>query len=1002
MTHPATLKSVWWQQVCYKTIFMIKILIFLLINLLPFCAGAVNGTNYITENYIKHSFKLSARGSSTTLLANSTDYKGVLRALLDLQGDIGKVTGHQPDIIYDQVPAQKDLVIVGTLGKSALIDRLVKSGKLDVSAIQGKWEHFILQVVDHPLPGVARAFVIAGSDKRGTIYGLYDVSQSIGVSPWHFWADVPPQKHSSLYIKSGRYTEGPSVKYRGIFINDEAPDLTSWVKDNFGTVKPGTNPPVRPGVANYGHAFYAKVFELLLRLKANYLWPAMWSNAFNEDDPENPRLADEYGIVMGTSHQEPMLRSQQEWDRRYTRTLGSWNYRKHTDTLAKFWREGIHRNKGYESIITMGLRGANDSEMEGSLQENITMVESIAGTQQKIIRDEYGPAAKNVPQVWCLYKEIMEYYNNGMHVPDNITLLWADDNWGNIRRLPDSTERLRSGGAGVYYHFDYHGDPRSYEWVNTNPIAKIWDQMSLAKQYGADRIWIVNVGHLKGYELPMQYFMDLAWDTQHWTGANLHAYTKQWVAKQFGGEHADEIADILNKYTKYNGRRKPESLSPATYSLIHYNEAENVVKDYNVLEKKAELLYAGMPQSLRDAFYQIVLFPVKACAQVNEMYLAAAKNELYARQQRASTNNMAARTRMFFQRDSLLMNAYNHIYADGRWNHFMDETHIGYTTWAPPQKNSLNAIKLTKLQIPQIAAMGVALEGSERNWPDEAAKPVLPGFDNYSGTQHYLEIFNKGKLPFKYKISTNVNWLTITDAKGLVDSIDKRIWICLDKTALPKENAEGTITIEGTGNPVEVKVNFIKLHLNTATPGSFIESKGVIAIEAAHFSKNMAKGSRQWKEIEDYGLTLSGMRATAPANASPAVPGKNAACLEYPLYLFSKDTAEITLVTSPQLNIMPGRAIRLAVSLDNQAPVYIVNVPDQFKVHWSNPAWAQTVVKQGRQCKTTLKIRSTGNHTLKVWMVDPGVVLEKIIVNTGGLKPSYLGPPESARVLRKI
>ncbi|MCJ8211337.1 glycosyl hydrolase 115 family protein [Mucilaginibacter sp. RS28] len=968
-------------------------------HLLPLGAQAVNGANYVSEKSVKDAFKLSANGSSATLFANSADYKGVLRALLDLQGDISKVTGHQPHIVYDKTPSQKELVIVGTLGKSEVIDQLVKSGKLDVSAIKGKWEHFTLQVVNNPLPGVAKAFVIAGSDKRGSIYGLYDVSSSIGVSPWHYWADVPPQKHSSLYIKPGKYTEGPSVKYRGIFINDEAPDLTSWVRDNFGTVKPSTNPPIRAGVSNYGHEFYARIFELLLRIKANYLWPAMWSNAFNEDDPENPRLADEYGIVIGTSHQEPMLRSQQEWDRRYIRTLGTWNYKKHADTLAKFWREGVRRNKDFESIITMGLRGANDSEMEGTLQDNIAMVEGIASTQQKIIKEECGAQAANVPQVWCLYKEIMEYYNNGMRVPDNITLLWADDNWGNIRRLPDDKERLRSGGAGVYYHFDYHGDPRSYEWINTNPIAKIWDQMSLAKQYGADRIWIVNVGHFKGYELPMQYFMDLAWDTKYWTSDKIHAYTRQWAAEQFGSQYTEEIADILNKYTKYNGRRKPESLTPTTYSLVNYNEAENVVKDYVQLQKRAEALYDKMPANLRDAYYQIVLFPVKACAQVNEMYLSAAKNELYAHQQRASTNAMAARTRLFFQKDSLLMNEYNHIYAGGKWNHFMDETHIGYTTWAPPRKNSLDAIKLKQLEIPASAAMGVALEGSELSWPDEDTKPVLPSFDNYSNSQHYIEIFNKGKLPFSYKVSTDASWLTVNGASGQVDSVDKSIWISLNKAALPKANAEGVITIVGTGDPVKVKVKFSKLQLNAAAPKSFVESNGVIAIEAAHFAKNTAKGGRQWKEIEDYGLTLSGMRATAPANAAPAVPGKDAPCMEYPLYLSSKDTAEITLITSPQLNVMPGRAIKLAVSLDDQPPVDVVNVPDKFKVHWSNPAWAQTVVKQARQCKTTLKIKSPGNHTLKVWMVDPGVVLEKIIVNTGGLKPSYLGPPESARTL---
>jgi hypothetical protein len=967
----------------------------LLLLILPSVLWAIGGQNYVTTTKEKNSFTLSAAGKSTSLFISSGDYPGVIRALKDLKSDIGKVTSTEPTIIYDKVTSQKEIVIAGTLGKSPVIDQLVKSGKIDVKNIKGKWENFLIEVVNNPLPGINKALVIVGSDKRGTIYGIYDVSEKIGVSPWHFWADVPADRKEALYIKSVRNIEGPSVKYRGVFINDEAPALTGWIKEKYGMAKPSDNPPVGKYVVNYGHEFYKTVFELLLRMKANYLWPAMWSNAFNEDDPENPRLADEYGIVMGTSHQEPMVRSQQEWDRRYIKTLGNWDYRKHADTLESFWRKGIRRNKNYESVVTMGLRGANDSEMKGEMKDNIAMVEKIVRNQQKIISEEMNVNINEVPQAWCLYKEIMEYYDHGLRVPDNITLLWADDNWGNIRRLPNEAERKRSGGAGVYYHFDYHGDPRSYEWINTNPLPKIWDQMALAKQYGADRIWVVNVGHFKGYELPMEYFLSLAWDTNRWTNSNINEFTELWATREFGKQYGPEIADILSKYGKYNGRCKPESLNASTYSLLNYNEFETVVADYNKIRDKAEEIYAKIPKEKRDAFYQIVLFPVKACAIVNELYFSAAKNQLYAGQKRSSTNEMALKTRRLFEADTTLMSHYNHIYADGRWNHFMDQTHLGYTDWMPPKENSLVAVKLDEIQIPDAAAMGVALEGSALSWSDSKSTASLPEFDVFGNQKHYLEIFNKGSKPFDYTITTDVPWLIINDAKGTIHNADKRIWFQLNLQALPEGNTAGIVKITGGGNEVLVHVNAFNPTEDKNKIKGFIESGGLISIEAEHFSEKTDKEERKWIKVDDYGLTLSGMRATAPANASAAVPGKNAPYLEYPVYLFSRDSVEITLVTSPLLNYMPDRDIKIAVSFDDDAPTYITNVPDKFKVHWSNPAWAKTVVKHARHCKATLKIPNPGAHKLKVWMIDPGVVVQKIIIDTGGVRPSHLGPDES-------
>jgi hypothetical protein len=442
-------------------------------------------------------FSIVQNGVASAIYVDAADFPGVIRATSDLQSDIAQVTGVTPAIAPRPADLGPGVIIVGTIGKSPLIDGLIRSGKINVTAIAGKWESFLVQVVTRPLPGVANALVIAGSDKRGTIYGIYDLSEQIGVSPWHWWADVSVQHKEALFVKPGAHVRGPpAVKYRGIFLNDEAPSLSGWVHEKYG---------------NYNHEFYTKVFELLLRLKANYLWPAMWNNAFSEDDPLNPKLADEYGIVMGTSHHEPMLRAQQEWKRHGS---GPWDYSTNSAELDKFWQEGIERNMGYESIVTLGMRGDGDVPMSESA--NVALLEKIVADQRAILANHLNKDVTAVPQDWALYKEVQEYYDKGMRVPDDVTLLWCDDNWGNIRRLPTPEERKRSGGAGIYYHFDYVGDPRSYKWLNTVPVTKVWEQMNLAYEYGADRIWIVNVGDLKPMEFPIEFFLTFAWDPHRW------------------------------------------------------------------------------------------------------------------------------------------------------------------------------------------------------------------------------------------------------------------------------------------------------------------------------------------------------------------------------------------------------------------------------------------------------------------------------------------------------
>ncbi len=941
---------------------------------------AIGQQHYIDSVYSKGDFVLAQKDEVAVLYVDSNDYAGVVRAANDLQADINRVTGRTPAIANEVNGLGKNTVIIGTIGKSPIIDRLVRDGKVDVNQITGKWESFLIVVVPAPLPGVENALIIAGSDKRGAIYGIYDLSEQIGVSPWYWWADVPVEHKEALFVKAGKYIQGePAVKYRGIFLNDEAPALTNWVLEKFG---------------NYNSKFYTKVFELLLRLKANYLWPAMWNNAFNEDDPLNPKLADEYGIVMGTSHQEPMLRAQKEWDRRYSQ---HWNYYTDANTLREFWREGIRRNKNYESIITMGLRGANDTPMvpNGTVEQCMALLKEIIGVQRKIIAEEVNPDVTKVPQLWCPYKEVLDYYNAGFRVPDDVTLLWTDDNWGNIRRLPTADERTRSGGAGIYYHFDYHGGPRSYEWLNAIQIAKVWEQMNLAINFGATRIWIVNVGDLKPLEFPIEFFITFAWDPQRWSKEKISEYTKLWVQREFGPQNATDIADIVSRYTKYNAWRKPELLEPTTFSLVNYREADTVLADWKSITDKAEKIYRSLPENAKDAFFQLVLYPTKASAQVTELYITTGKNHLYARQRRATANDMAAQARGLFAADANLSYYYNHKMAGGKWNHIMDAVHIGFTSWNPPPKNNMPYVK--DLELPAEANMAVAVEGSISAWPGDSGEPALPQFSVFNQERHYIDVFNRGQKPFKFSAKANARWIKLSSTKRKVNK-EQRLWVYIDWEKAPVGEANGFVWITGPDKKkISVKISAFKpSEPKRASLEGFVEANGYVSIEAEHYTKKVDASLVRWEKIDDLGKTLSSM-TIFPVMAESVAPPQDSPCLEYKMYLFHAGNIEVEAIVAPTLNFVPRRGLRFAVSFDEQPPQIVNILPPNFNAQNGNQDWEQSVRDGVRKVKSTHTLSEKGYHTLKVWMVDPAVVLQKLVVNTGGVKPSYLGPPESYR-----
>jgi hypothetical protein len=614
--------------------------------------------------------------TSASIRYDASDHRGVLRAISDLQADINSVTGVKPRLVTTEASADYEIVI-GTLGESKLIGKLVSTGKLDVGAIKGKWESFVIATLKDPKPGVKQYLVIAGSDKRGTIYGIYELSRQLGVSPWYWWADVPAKQRAAAYVRSGYYaSDEPAVRYRGIFINDEAPCFTRWSDEKFG----GRN-----------SKMYAHVFELLLRLRANYFWPAMWSSAFNEDDPDNPRIADEYGIVMGTSHHEPMLRSQVEWSRHKQEFgNGEWNYSTNKHGIQEFWRQGLARNRKYESILTMGMRGDGDLPMPdaGDAKENFKTLEGIMADQRKIIEEVTRKPVSQTPQIWALYSEVLEYYDQGMRVPDDMIILLCDDNWGDVRRLPELGSKKHPGGYGIYYHVDLHGAPRAYQWLNMTPIPHMWEQLHLTYSYGVDKVWILNVGDLKPMEYPMTFFLDMAWKPGSFNENNLHDYARMFCEEQFGADVSAEAADILDMYCKYNGRVTAEMLNQKTYNL-ESGEFLSVKDAYLALEARALRLFLRMPETRRDSYRELILHPVQAMANLYDMFYAAAMNEKYAAEKDLRANFWADRVMMCFERDTELSNNYNKDFAGGKWNHMMDQTHIGYTSWDEPKSGNI-------------------------------------------------------------------------------------------------------------------------------------------------------------------------------------------------------------------------------------------------------------------------------------------------------------------------
>jgi Glycosyl hydrolase family 115/Gylcosyl hydrolase family 115 C-terminal domain len=950
--------------------------------------------NWVHEHFTKGDFSLVAGAQAADILVSPNDFKVVQIAAQNLSEDIERVTGKKPAVRTDVSQLAHYSVIVGTLGKSAVVDSLISQGKLEVEEVRGRWETFAIATVPHPLPNVEMGLVIVGSDRRGTAFGVFELSKAIGVSPWYWWADVPPAHHNSLFVAAGTYREGPpSVQYRGIFLNDEDLGLQPWAAKTFD-----------PELGDIGPKTYARVFELLLRLKANTLWPAMHgcTKAFNLY-PQNKLIADDYAIVMGSSHAEPMLRNNvTEW----TDKPENYDYTKNADGVRKYWDDRVAENGPYENIYTLGMRGIHDSPIQGpkTPAERIETIERIFAEQRSMLAQHVNPDASKVPQLFCPYKEVLTDYRNGLKVPDDVTIVWPDDNHGYIRYLPNAEERKRSGGFGIYYHISYLGGPLSYIWLDSTPPALIWEEMSKAFDNGVRRFWVLNVGDLKPGEISIDLFMKMGWNISDWRRENLEGYLTQWATQNFGARYAKETAAVMNDYYRLGFARKPEHLQwnlvneepkPSEVTWFDYgDEMQQRLDDYTSLMNRANSLYAEIPVSQRDAFYELVVYPARSAALANERYFSYEKSAAYLAQGRASAIDWARRAK---EADAQMNNEaeyFNQKLAGGKWRRMI--------TIEPPNgqwqnmrmTNPVPPASLAQTNFPEAAGLGVAIEGWAQPVRENERGASLPVCNRLLKDTRFIDVFNTGRTPAAWTAKTNAPWIKLSKSSGSLRD-DSRIVVSIDWIKAPDgESTSGSIAIDGAGTSRVVNVPIFNPNISLQT--SFVESNGVVSIEAEHFTNRDGRASVSWQVISGLGRTGDSVAIfpTTAASLDPARPARirdDAPVLEYSIQMFTAGKVDVSCYLVPTHPIQAGHGLRYAIGFDDQPP-QIVTVGADLQV--PSRAWSMNVLNASTIGSSAHEI-TAGRHVLKLYMVDAGVVVDKIVVNTGGLRPSYLGPKET-------
>jgi hypothetical protein len=837
-------------------------------------------------------FPLVYKTRAAEIFVSDEDFKVVKIAAADFAADVELVSSVKPQIKPVSENLSKTIVIIGTLGKNALIENLIGSGKLDVSKIENKWESFQIETVQTPFPNVERALVIVGSDRRGTAFGVFEMSQKIGVSPWVWWADVAPDKQANLIVSRGKFAAGePSVKYRGIFLNDEDWGLQPWAAKNF-----------EPETGNIGPRTYAKIFELLLRLKANTCWSAMHevTRAFNEI-PQNAQTADDFAIVMGSSHAEPMLRN----------NVGEWkddkekyNFVTNAAGVTNYWEARLKTNGKFENIYTLGMRGIHDSPIQGtrSQAERIPVLEKIIATQRSLLAKYVDEKVEDVPQIFCPYKEVLADYRAGLKVPDDVTIVFPDDNFGYIRYFPGAAEQKRRGGFGVYYHISYLGRPLSYLWLNSTPPALIFEEMSKAYANGMRQFWMLNVGDIKPAEIGIEFFMQMAYDASKFNARSQKRFLEAWANREFGTRNAVEIAAVMDQYYRLGFQRKPEHLQwflpkeEARKSDFTEPETLRRLAAYAVLRKRAEAVYEKLPATKKDAFYELVLYPVRSAGLANERFFAAELANLYKQQ----TRNDA----LVWARRSIAANAeieretayFNEKLAGGKWRFIMSPE------MKPGEWTSMRSTP------PKLSEADFQTSGVENKLAKGAENRQTAGRDS-----------------------------------------------------LPK-------TSEG-----------------------FAESGGTVSMEAENFTRKTDKKGFGWQTIECLGKTGDSVSVFPQTAKTFADLSADSPTLEYQFYISAAGEFDANFYLIPTQPLTSGNGLRLAVAVDDNAP-QIVTVDKDTEA--SSPKWSQNILNQTTAGQSKFRLPK-GAHVLKIYAVETGVVLDKIVLSAGALPTSYFAPPET-------
>ena len=974
-----------------------KHLILMLSALVAVSAGHAQVAVHEKSPETKYAFTLASPRQTAAILYDASDAAVVKRAAELFAADVEAVTGRRPQVTSatgETGPA----VIVGTVGGSALIRRLSEAGKIDTAPLEGAWERYLIQTVANPLPGIRKALVIAGSDRRGAAYGLFTLSELIGVSPWYWWADVPVKKHAALHVDAPpTYSQTPSVRYRGIFLNDEDWGLTPWASQTF-----------EPERGNIGPRTYAKVCELLLRLKANYLAPAMHpvSTSFNQI-PENKLVADTFAIVMGSTHCEPLLlNTASEWD---TQTMGPWNYDKNKEGINRVLTQRVRENSPYENVYTLALRGLHDGAMSTTLpmHEKVRMLQQALLDQRQILAENIDRPVETVPQAFTPYKEVLEIYSNGLELPDDVTIVWPDDNYGYMKRLSGVREQRRTGRSGVYYHVSYLGVPHSYLWFSTTPPSLMYEELRKAYDTTADRLWLLNCGDLKGSEMQVSLFLDMAWDIGRFTADNVVTYPARWLAGIFGEAYYDRLEAMTREHLRLALPRKPEymgwgyhwnrfdhnceQLTDTDFSFTNYDEAPRRLEAYRKLGARAEALLHEIGDEARPAFYQLVYYPLRGAELMNRMTLGGQRNRWYARQGRAATNAVRDEVQRCYDSLQVITRGYNSLLG-GKWNHMMSmrQNYDGVSAY----------FNLPHLATHDAAgAPRLALQVAGEDVTGARAFHALPAFDNYLRRTYPVEIYNRGGGTLAWTAHASEPWVVLSKSAGKTAD-EERITVGIDWEKAPSGNAVPAQIVFRAGEQSE-KV-LVSLFNPTAPSraelrGIYVENNGCVSIPAAGCHRVRENDRIKITAVEDLGIEGPALQLGDPTAPLQIFRSRDVPCAEYDFYAFDAGSVDVYTYVLPTFPLHADRDFRIGenTNTDTKYSVQIddgaLATPSSSHVEYSQ-VWFESVLRNCAVNKSTLHIDKPGRHTLRIRVGDPGIVLQKIVLDFGGMKRSYLGP----------